>query len=190
MADELHFRRAAQRLGVSQPALSSQLRVLEQLLGIQIFERGSRRVMVTKPGQEVVRRARQVLRETDELVSLARASAAPLTGALQLGVIPTIAPYLLPRVLPAVRAAHPELELFLQEDHTERIVAMLADGRLDACLLALGVQGTERDGLTALPVFDEPFWLAAPSGHRLAAKPQVSEDDLSGEQVLLLEDGH
>lgn len=190
LADALHFRRAAERVAVSQPALSQQIKQLEALLGVQLFERDARKVMLTPAGEEMVRRARRILGEVDQLCDAASAAGEPLTGQLRLGVIPTVAPYLLPRVLPAVRRAYPHLRLLLHEDQTQRLIDMLVDGKLDVLLLALGVRGTEADGLVALPVFDEPFWLATPPGHPLASREHVSEHDLIDQEVLLLEDGH
>src|SRR5262245_20331675 len=188
LADALHFGRAARACAISQPALSAQIRALEDLLELRLFERSRRGVRVTRAGAAVIERARELLRDLDALVQSARASGEPLSGALHLGVIPTVAPYLLPRWLPRVRAAWPRLRLFLHEDRTARLVAALVEGRLDLLLLALPLR---RPDLETLPIFDEPFALATPRGHPLArSRAPVRAPALAGEPVLLLEDGH
>jgi len=188
LAGTRHFGRAARACAVTQPALSLQIRELEELLGVKLFERGRRQVLVTAAGERVIERAREALRRIDDLLDEARAAQRPFTGRLSLGVIPTVAPYLLPRALPAVRAAHPGLELLLREDQTQRILARLREGDLELLLLALPVEG---DDLEALPLFEEPFVLAVPASHRLArGHGAVSEAELAGEPVVLLEEGH
>ncbi len=188
LADALHFGRAARACAITQPALSAQIRALEDLLEVRLFERSRRAVRVTRTGTAVIARARELLRSVDELVETGRGGREPLCGALHLGVIPTVAPYLLPRWLPRVRAAWPRLRLFLHEDRTASLLAGLADGRLDLLLLALPVQ---RPGVEELPIFEEPFLLAVPRGHPLArGRAGVSESALVQEPVLLLDDGH
>ncbi len=186
IADHRSFRRAAAACAVTQPALSAQLAHLEAMLGVQIFERDRRKVLVTPTGTEIVARARATLVAAAAVVDVARTAAQPLSGTLRLGVIPTIAPYLLPAVLPAVRAAYPRLRLVLREEQTAPLLAQLDDGRLDAGVLALPVPGD----LAALSLYREDFVLAAPTSHRLARRARLREDDLDGEAVLLLEDGH
>ncbi|HUH02129.1 MAG TPA: LysR substrate-binding domain-containing protein [Kofleriaceae bacterium] len=190
VADELHFRRAAERVAVTQPALSQQIKLLEEQLGVRLFERDARKVLMTPAGEDLVRRARLILGEVDQLCDNAAAAGEPLSGSLRMGVIPTVAPYLLPRVLPEVRTSYPRLRLLLHEDQTGRLIDMLVEGKLDVLLLALGVRGTEAEGLTALRIFDEPFWLATPIDHPLARRETVCESDLLDQDVLLLEDGH
>lgn len=187
VADTRHFGRAAALCNISQPSLSAQIQQLEETLGGKLFERSKRRVAPTPLGESVAERARRVLAEVDELAALARTAAGPLSGPFRLGVIPTLGPYLLPRVLPGLRKAYPELRLYLREDLTERLLERLARGQLEAALLALPV---DRPGLAERPLFDEPFLLAAPSGHRLSELPAVTNDDLATETLLLLEDGH
>jgi LysR family transcriptional regulator, hydrogen peroxide-inducible genes activator len=187
VAEHLSFRRAAEASAVTQPALSAQIQQLEALLGVQLFERDRRRVLLTAAGAEIVAQARAVLGQLDRLAELAHGRSAPLTGPLRLGVIPTIAPYLLPRVLPAVRRAHPALQLSLREDQTARLVEQLGDGRLDLLLLALPVEGVVAESMT---LYDEPFLFAAPADHPLSGAGEVGEAELSGHGVLLLEDGH
>jgi LysR family hydrogen peroxide-inducible transcriptional activator len=188
LADARHFGRAARACAVTQPALSAQILALEERLGLRLFERSRRGVAPTRAGQPIVERARLALRAVDDLVEAARQGREPLSGPLHLGVIPTIAPYLLPRRLPAVRAAFPRLRLFLHEERTERSVARLREGALDLLLLALPVEG---DDLESLALFDEPFVLAAPAGHPLAAHSRrLTQRALAGAELLLLEDGH
>jgi LysR family hydrogen peroxide-inducible transcriptional activator len=188
VADALHFGRAARACAVTQPALSAQLRALEEQLGVRLFERSRRGVRATGAGARVILRTRAALRALDEVVAAAAALREPLSGPLQLGVIPTIAPYLLPRWLPRVRRAYPALELYLHEDRTARLLRRLREGELDLALLALPVEGHD---LESLPLFEEPFLLAAPRAHPLArARRPVAESELAGEVVLLLEDGH
>jgi len=188
VAEARHFGRAARACGVSQPGLSAQIQSLEADLGVRLFERSRRGVIVTRAGERVAEQARRALRALDGVVDAAREASAPLTGPLHLGVIPTVAPYLLPRWLPRVREAHPHLQLFLHEDQTARSVARLREGSLDLLLLALPIGGGD---LEELALFDEPFLLAAPAGHALGrGRRRVTESDLEGCAVLLLEDGH
>jgi LysR family transcriptional regulator, hydrogen peroxide-inducible genes activator len=187
VADQRSFRRAAGALGISQPALSAQVQAAERLLGVQVFERDRRSVLVTPAGEEVVGRARAALAAIDEVGDAARRRGEPLVGPLRLGVIPTVAPYWLPPLLPAVRARFPRLELILREDQTARLLAGLGAGTLDVALLALPVPGD----LTTAPVAREAFVAAAPRGSALTrARRKLAERDLDAHTVLLLEDGH
>ena len=186
IADHASFSRAAEACAVTQPALSSQVAALEDALGVQLFERDRRKVLVTPAGAEIIDRARATLAAAGAVVDAARSSAQPLTGALRLGVIPTIAPFLLPAVLPAVRAAYPQLRLLLREEQTARCLQELDEGKLDAAILALPVPGD----LAAVRLYREDFALAVPRGHRLAKRARVKPEDLDDETVLLLDDGH
>jgi LysR family hydrogen peroxide-inducible transcriptional activator len=186
IADHASFSRAAEACAVSQPALSAQIAQLEESLGVQLFERDRRKVLVTPAGAEVIDRARTTLAAARGIVDVARSSAQPLTGTLRLGVIPTIAPFLLPVVLPAVRAAFPQLRLLLREEQTARCLAQLDEGKLDAAILALPVPGD----LAAVRLYTEDFTLAVPRGHRLAKRATVRPADLDDEAVMLLDDGH
>ncbi len=187
VADHRGFRRAAASLGISQPALSAQVSAAERLLGVQVFERDRRSVLVTPAGEEVIGRARDALASIDAVADAARRRAEPLVGPLRLGVIPTVAPYWLPPLLPAVRARFPKLELILREDQTARLLAQLAAGTLDVALLALPVPGD----LTTAVVAREAFVAAAPRGSALAGRRgKLTERDLDEHTVLLLEDGH
>lgn len=187
VAESGGFHRAARACGVSQPGLSAQIRQLEALLDLRLLERDRRRVQLTAAGEEIAHRARTVLAETRGLVEAARSLQRPLCGSLRLGVIPTVAPYLLPRVLPRVRRRHPELRLGLVEATTALLVAALGRGELDLLLLALEAP---LDGLATHALFRDPFHVALPTGHRLAGRRRLREADLAGEPVLLLEDGH
>ncbi|HSN27906.1 MAG TPA: LysR substrate-binding domain-containing protein [Kofleriaceae bacterium] len=187
VADHGSFRKAAAALGISQPALSAQVQAAEDVLAVQVFERDRRAVLVTPAGEEVIGRARLALEAIDGVADAARRRAEPLVGPLRLGVIPTVAPYWLPALLPAVRKRFPRLELILREDQTARLLAQLASGQLDAALLALPVPGD----VTCAPIAREDFLLAAPRGAAILKKRnRLTERDLEDETVLLLEDGH
>lgn len=186
VADTLHFGEAADVCEVSQPALSAQISKLEDTLGVQLVERTTRRVMLTRHGEAVVAHARRVTDGVDLIVESTRARK-PLTGPLRLGVIPTIAPYLLPPMLAKVRKQHPDLQLLLHEDQTARLVDALHRGQIDVALLALPVTTT---GIDEHEIGIEPFVLVVPSHHRLANRKQVLNLDLAGEEALLLGDGH
>lgn len=185
LADHQHFGRAAEACRATQSTLSAGLQELETLLGATLVERTKRRVAITPLGEEVVRRARLLLQGAEEITELVRAAGRPLSGPLRLGVIPTVGPYLLPRVLPALREAYPDLRLYLREDLTARLLERLADGDLDLVLLALPYR---TDDFLTLPLFDDPFLLACPAGHSLATGATVSV--VPAEELLLLEEGH
>jgi len=187
VAEHLNFSRAAEACSVSQPALSAQIDKLETILGVELFERDRRRVLLTAAGAALLEPARAVLAGVGDLVAGARALRAPLTGPLHLGVIPTIAPYLLPRALPRIRRRHPDLRLYIHEEPTERLVRMLESGTLDLLLLA---REAELGAVELLDLFRDPFLLLVPRDHPLARRRKVHEEDLDGEQVILLEDGH
>jgi LysR family hydrogen peroxide-inducible transcriptional activator len=187
VADEKNFGAAAGSCHVSQPGLSAQVREVEELLGVRLFERDRRGVLVTPVGEEVIARARQLLSSARELVETARSRTRPLSGSLRLGVIPTIAPYWLPGALPSVRRSYPDLRLLLREEKTGVLVELVERGKIDVALLAIDVPLGDVE--TAF-LFDDPFLVAMPAGHPLAARKAVAESDLDGERVLLLEDGH
>jgi LysR family hydrogen peroxide-inducible transcriptional activator len=184
---ERHFGRAAESCGVSQAALSEQVRKLEGVLGVTLFERTKRRVDPTARGRAVLEQAEALLGEARRLLDDARRSAEPLTGTLRLGVIATLGPYYLPAILPGGRARFPQLNLRLREGRTEELLAALRNGELDAALLALPVTG---DGLLVEPLFFEPFRLACPLDDALAARPEIRLRDLPRGKLLLMEEGH
>lgn len=187
LADHKHFGRAATASFVSQPTLSTQIRKLEDELGVSLVERAPRRVMLTPIGREIAERARKVIAEVEQMGEIARRSQDPEAGTVRLGIFPTLAPYLLPHVLPAVRKRFPRLELLLVEEKTDQILARLRDGRLDAGVLALPVHD---DQLQVEPLFDEPFVLAVPQQHALAQRGSLKLRDLDHQHLLLLEEGH
>lgn len=187
LADTGNFARAAEACHVSQPTLSTQLKKLEEYLGVQLFERTKKRVLPTTAGREIIAQARAVLEAADRLIVLARGAADPFAGLFHLGVIPTLGPYLLPHLLPHLRAAHPKLTIYVREDLTANLLEQLRAGKLDAILVALPV---DDKGLTIEPLFREPFLFALPAGHRLAARKKIRQEELAEEHVLLLEEGH
>ncbi|MBF0394439.1 MAG: hydrogen peroxide-inducible genes activator [Alphaproteobacteria bacterium] len=187
LADHRHFGKAAESCFATQSTLSAGLQELETLLGAILVERTKRRVMPTPLGEEVVARARALLRGAEDLVEAVEMARQPLTGALRLGIIPTIAPYLLPGVLPGLRAAHPRLRLMLREDLTMRLLDGLGGGALDAVLIALPWPA---EGLETLELAEDPFLFACAPDHPLAAKDSVTSADLAATELLLLEDGH
>ncbi|MDT7934105.1 MAG: hydrogen peroxide-inducible genes activator [Sphingomonadaceae bacterium] len=182
-----HFGRAAAVANVTQSTLSAGIAELERLLGVQLVERGARSIRFTPAGEAVLARAHRVLREAEELTAAAKASAKPLSGPLRLGVIPTIAPFLLPRVLPKLRAAYPDLKLYLREETSAAACQALTRGQLDAVLLALPYAC---GGVDVEPLFDDAFQVAFSEGALDGPPPFVRPDDLAPESLLLLEDGH
>lgn len=185
LAREGHFGRAAESCAISQPALSMQIKELEDTLGARLFERGAREVRLTPLGEELGARVREILRAVDEIGDLARANSDRLVGRLRLGVIPTIAPYLLPRVMQGVARDHPELDLYIRETVTPKLLQELAEGRLDAAIVALPVS---EPTLTEIALFDEDFVLVRPAADKDAPLP--SKEGLREMRLLLLEEGH
>lgn len=180
------FSKAAEDCLVSQSTLSSAIRELEGLLGRQLVDRSTRAFALTPAGEEALSRAVPILAMAEDL-SRSAALRKPLEGAFHLGVIPTIAPFLLPEAAPRLKAAYPKLDLYLREDLTDLLVERLSAGLLDAAVLAFPY---EAPGLETMEIGEDPFWLAAAPGHPLAGRPSVSPDDLEEVELLLLEDGH
>lgn len=187
VADSRHFGRAAERCFVSQPTLSAQLKKLEQYLGVQLIERQPNNVTLTDAGEQIVSRARRILEASDEVVSLARVHRDPMAGRLRVALLPTIGPYLLPRVAQRIHRSFPRLELRLYEYLTGAMLERLQAGEIDLGILALPV---ELDGLSARELYTEPFKVALPESHRLTRRETVHVADLKNETLLLLEDGH
>ncbi len=187
VAEHKHFGRAAEACYVSQPTLSTQLKKLEETLGVTLIERNNRQVMLSSAGEQIVAQAEQVLREVNTLTSMAEQFRDPLGGELKLGVIPTLAPYLLPRVLALAGKTFPKLSLALTEAQTATLVRMLKQGEVDVILLALPLN---EENTQEVELFQEQFYFAVPKKHPLAGKKSVTTSDLDGESVLLLEDGH
>jgi len=187
LADLRHFSKAAEACFVSQPTLSTQIKKLEDELGVQLVERSPKNIMLTPVGVEIADRARLVLSDIDQMRAVARRSGNPAEGVLRLGLFPTLAPYFLPHVVPALRRKYPDLRLQLAEEKTDNILRMLRQGELDAALLALPIND---DGLELEVLFEEPFVLALPGHHPLASQLHITMDDLNGAELLLLEEGH
>lgn len=187
LARHRHFGRAAQECHVSQPALSLQIQELEAQLDCQLVERQRGAIALTETGREIAERARRILLEASDLVDHARHRPNLLSGELDLGVIPSIAPYLLPATLPLLQKRHPGLALRLRESQTNTLLDELADGRLDVALLSLPI---ERGGLETLALFDDPFLLVMPSEAGSKSADVTPEQALSGDSLLLLEEGH
>ncbi|RCW77956.1 LysR family transcriptional regulator [Paracoccus lutimaris] len=180
-----HFGRAAEACAISQPALSLQMKELEDILGAALIERGTRQISLTPLGESFAARARDILRAVDELAQLGRAAQDALTGQLRLGVIPTVAPYLLPGIVQALALRYPDLDLRPREAVTRRLIDDLAEGRLDAAIVALPVS---ESGLVEMPLFAEEFLLVRP--RKDAGKPVPSSEMLREMRLLLLEEGH
>jgi len=188
LAEHRHFGRAAEASFVSQPTLSTQIKKLEDELGVALVERTPRKVLLTETGREIARRARGVLAEVDEIRAIAQRTRDPEAGRLRLGIFPTLGPYLLPHLVPVVRRRFPRLELLLVEEKTEQIIRMLREGSLDVGVLALPIH---EESLHSEFLFEEPFVLAVPDDHPLAhRKARLKLADLEDESLLLLEDGH
>jgi LysR family transcriptional regulator, hydrogen peroxide-inducible genes activator len=187
LAEHRHFGKAAEACAVTQPALSMQIRELEKFLGVELVERRPGEIVLTDIGIEVMKRGGRVLSETRDLVDFARHYGRPLTGRLRLGVIPTIAPYLLPCILPALQHRCPELRVELRESQTKVLLDELTRGALDLVMLALPVAEGE---LEAMPLFDDPFLLAVPAGDPHPESAPVNVDDIDHERLILLEEGH
>jgi len=187
VAEHLHFRDAAAAIGMSQPALSGAVSALEEALGVQLIERTTRKVLLSSAGERLAVRTRAVLEAVGELMEEAEAVQAPFTGVLRLGVIPTVAPYLLPTVLRLVHERYPELDLQVHEEQTSSLLDGLAAGRLDLLLLAvpLGVPG-----VTELPLFDEDFVLVMEQEHELGGRTDIPREALRELPLLLLDEGH
>jgi len=187
LADERSFSRAANACNVTQPTLSSAIKEIETLLGVQLVEREARGASLTHAGQDAVERARSILSSAADMVAVAQQAGAPLSGPFHLGAIPTLAPYLLPHTVSALRADHPELKLYLREDQTDRLLDGLRNRQLDAALIALpwSTPGIETETLG-----DDEFLFVGPSNHPLSKANAVRPEDLAGEDLLLLEDGH
>ncbi len=187
VADHGHFGRAAEACFITQSSLSASIKELETTLGRVLVERTRRSVMMTPLGLDVAGRARKVVTDVGDIVDLVGASGAVLSGPLRLGVIPTIAPFLLPRVMPAALKAHPDMKLYLREEQTARLIEGLGGGDLDLLLLAFPYP---TDNLETAVFADDPFWVAFPRGHWCAGRERVSMTELRAEELMLLGEGH
>ncbi|GAB2491501.1 DNA-binding transcriptional regulator OxyR [Arenimonas alkanexedens] len=187
LAELRHFGRAADACHVSQPTLSTQIKKLEEELGVSLVERAPRHVMLTPAGHDIAARARRVLAEVEQMRETARRTSDPEAGSVRIGFFPTLGPYLLPHVVPRLRARFPRLELLLVEEKTEVVLHLLREGKLDAAVLALPLH---EDWLETEFLFEEPFMLAVPEGHPLASHRDLRLAELSDQHLLLLEEGH
>jgi LysR family hydrogen peroxide-inducible transcriptional activator len=182
-----HFGKAARACHVSQSTLSAGVLELEEALGVSLLERNNRNLVLTGLGEAVVERARSLLLDVEDMVAVCEASAKPFSGSLRLGVIPTIAPFLLPGLLKALREAHPEFRPFIREDQSQALIDALQRGELDVLLLALPFPA---EAVETATLFRDPFLLATPPQHALAGGGSLRTGDLRGQELLLLEDGH
>lgn len=187
VAETLHFGRAAERCFVSQPTLSGQIKKLEEDLGVTLFERSNRRVSLTPIGAKIVTHAQRILGEMDTIKQIGVAQQDPLAGELRLGAIPTLCPYLIPFVAPAMAKELPKVHLSFAEELTHNLLGKLRRHELDAGFIATAV---DENDFKVIPLFREPFWLATPKSHALNKKIKLDYKDLHGLEVLLLADGH
>jgi len=187
VARHRRFGLAAEACHATQPALSAGIAQLERALGVRLFERGRGGARPTAAGEALLARAQEVLARVEELRETARAGRTPFSAPLRLGIIPTVAPFVLPRAVPSLRTHHPSLRLVLREDRTSAVVAGVEAGTLDAAVVALE---SDLGSCETTPLYRDPFVLAVPPEHRLAGAASVREKDLRREGVLLLEEGH
>jgi len=187
LADHGHFGRAAEACFITQSTLSTQIKKLEDFLGVTLFDRSLKRVTPTPIGREILLAARNIVEEAERIRELAKHAQDPMARTIHLGVIPTLGPYYLPHALTLVHRKHPDLRLLLREEMTPQILEHLIDGKLDAGLLALPVTD---DSLRVEPLFYEPFFAALPAGHPLAKQSTLKVADIMAEKLLLLDEGH
>ena len=182
-----HFRKAAEKCFVSQPTLSGQLKKLESEIGVQLVERTTRNVFLTPIGQEIVKKAHTILAEAASIEDLVKTYSDPMSGRVNIGLIPTIAPYLLPHIVQPVKKTYPKLEIILHEVQTEVMLKQLGEGTLDAGILAVPL---ETRGIEQIILYNEPFYVAVNNEHEFAKKSKIIKEDLRGETLLLLGEGH
>jgi len=187
LAEHGSFSRAAEAAHVTQPTLSAGVRELELTLGSPVVDRARTGVILTPVGEEAVRRAGDILAQAEDLVQAAKSAGQPLSGRFRLGVIPTVAPYLLPKAMPALRRRFPNLQLILREDQTQKLIAGLKAGSLDAALIALPY---DTNGLETARVSDDELLAVLPANHRLIGSGPIAPEQFKGENLILLEDGH
>lgn len=187
LAEFRHFRKAAEACNVTQPTLSGQVRKLENELGVMLLERTSRKVLFTQTGLMLVEQANKVLRNVQIFREMASKQGEDMSGPMHIGLIATVAPYLLPHIVSALHHSYPKLELYLYEGHTTNIISQVEQGKLDCAILA---EVKETDPFIKLPLFEEPMWLAVPKDHLFANRDKMRLADLKGEKFLMLEDGH
>ena len=187
VAEECHFKRASEACSVSQSTLSNAISELEQQLGIKLFERDNRQVLITPIGEQFIERARKIKLDVDDLYRLAESESQPLSYPMTIGVIPTIGPYLLPKVLPEVRNQHPDFQLMIVEDQSHRLVEMVRNGEIDCAVLALPYAV---DGLHAFTFWEDDFYLIAHKDDSTSDQDEIRSDQINSSELLLLKDGH
>jgi LysR family hydrogen peroxide-inducible transcriptional activator len=187
LADIEHFGKASERCNITPSTLSAGIRDLENVLGVLLAERTKRHVLMTPMGTEIAARARLLLRDAEDVMALAAANREPMTGELRLGVIPTISPFLLPRVLPSLNVQYPALRLYLREEQTAQLIARLHSGEIDVALIAMPY---DSEGLVSRILFEDVFEFACYKNHPFARKKMVSIADLAEQPLMLLEEGH
>jgi len=185
--DHLHFGKAADACFVSQPALSMQIKKLEETLGVKLLERTNKSVLLTDIGMAITDRARLILQQIDEMRDLAKLAKDPYSGELKIGIIPTLAPYLLPVIMPSLSKKFPKLSFYLHEEQTSLLVQKLKEGQLDAAFL---VPPLPESNFASALLFEEEFVLAVPSTHPLSKRKIIKKTDLTNQHLLLLEEGH
>ncbi|MDF1719332.1 MAG: hydrogen peroxide-inducible genes activator [Minwuia sp.] len=187
LSDMRHFRKAAEKTGVSQPTLSAQISALEQRLGVQLVERSRSAILLTDAGRRIEQIARQMLRQAQEIRDVATISQGRMGGTIRMGLPPTIGPFLLPRLLPGLHAEHPDFKMYVREDVPDALAPALADGVHDVIIAPLPLRGHDID---SRPIFREPLFVVVAEDHPLARKGSLDRMDLRGEDVLALERGH
>ena len=187
VAQELNFRRAAEKAFISQPALSLGIQKLEEELGVQIFERGKNEVTVTPIGMEIIEHAQRALEEAERIHKIARQGKDQLAGSLRLGIIHSVGPYFLPDLVPALKKLAPEISLAIEENITANLDTLLRNGKLDVIIIALPFGDA---GIQTMPLYDEPFEVAVNNEHRWSGRRSIKAQELAGEKVLLLDSGH
>lgn len=187
VADHCHFGNAAEACFVSQPALSMQIKKLEETLGVQLIERTNKSVFLTEIGHQITEHARDIIYRVETMRDIAKQAKDPYSGELRIGVIPTLAPYLLPHIIPGLTKQFPHLKIYLHEEPTGQLIAKLKHGKIDAAVFGLPLVD---DDFIALPLFEEELVLATSSNHALSKRKSISNDDLAHKTLLLLEDGH
>lgn len=187
LAKEKHFGRAAESVYVSQPALSAQIMEMEHNLGVKLVERSRAGILLTRKGEEVLERVRNILEQVEQLEHCSRTGGSMLDGLVRIGIIPTVAPYLVPTLVPVLRARYPSIELELKEAVTDRLVVDLQDGKLDTVVAALPI---EAEGVEALPLFSDRFFMAMANNSEAILMSPLIETQVDAERLLLLEEGH
>jgi len=187
VAEHRHFGNAAEACFVSQPALSMQIKKLEESLGVQLIERTNKSVFLTDIGKEITEHARDIVYRIDAMRDIAKQAKDPYRGELRIGIIPTLAPYLLPHIIPGLTRLFPHLKIYLHEEQTDHLIMKLKHGKLDAALFGLPLSD---DNFAALPLFEEELLLATPLNHPFSKRKSIHHADLANKTLLLLEDGH